>query len=95
MNFEKYQVIELICNLMNKKKLINLLQAINFGDMIPLVNTAVVERVGADEFDPTVALNPPLHIGKNMQRIVGDGASPRKDEELWQRSLILGTTGIR
>lgn len=39
---------------MNKYSLINLLQAINFDDMIPLVNTAVVERVGADEFNPTV-----------------------------------------
>ena len=38
--------------------------------MIPLVNTAVVGGVGADESDPTVALNPPLHIGKNMHRIV-------------------------
>ena len=80
---------------MNKNALINLLQAINFGDMIPLVNTTVVERVGADEFDPTVALNPPLHIGKNMQRIVGDGASPRKDEEQWLKSLTPGMTGIR
>lgn len=40
---------------MNKNTLINLLRAINFGDMIPLVNTAVVGGVGADEFDPTVA----------------------------------------
>lgn len=40
---------------MNKNTLINLLQAINFGDMIRLVNTAVVGGVGADDSDPTVA----------------------------------------
>ena len=40
---------------MNKNALIDLLQAINFADMIRLVNTAVVGGVGADESDPTVA----------------------------------------
>lgn len=39
--------------LMNKNALIDLLQAINFDDMIRLVNTAVVGGVGADESDPT------------------------------------------
>lgn len=51
--YVKHQVKAMQYTLMNKNALIDLLQAINFDDMIRLVNTAVVGGVGADESDPT------------------------------------------
>lgn len=51
--YAKHQVKAMQYTLMNKNALIDLLQAINFDDMIRLVNTAVVGGVGADESDPT------------------------------------------
>lgn len=55
---------------MNKKKLINLLQAINFGDMILSVKTAEDECVGADNFRLLSIIQSRCLFGKNMHRIV-------------------------